>query len=91
VSKIPFFVQKLQILEQLEKWSTFIFVSKLTIFSGKKFEIFEFTRLNWSKNCHFMVLFWALFDQNRDFWPNIGYTIEFKDSRKLNFGTKIQN
>ena len=32
----PFFVQKLQILEKLEKWSIFIFVSKLTIFSGEK-------------------------------------------------------
>ena len=43
------FAQKLQILEELEKWSTFIFVSKLTIFSGKKFEKFEFSCLNWSK------------------------------------------
>ena len=43
------FAQKLQILEELEKWSTFIFVSKLTNFSGKKFEMFEFSRLNWSK------------------------------------------
>ena len=33
--KVPFFVQKLQILEKLEKWSIFISVSKLTIFSGK--------------------------------------------------------
>ena len=31
-----FLVQKLQILEKLEKLAIFIFVSKLTIFSGKK-------------------------------------------------------
>ena len=44
--KGSFFVQKIQILVKLEKWSIFIFVSKLTIFSGKNFEIFEFSRLN---------------------------------------------
>ena len=47
VSKVHFFVQKLQILEKLEKWSIFMFVSKLTIFIGKNFELFEFSRLNW--------------------------------------------
>ena len=47
--KGPFLVQKLQIHEKLEKWSIFIFVSKLTIFSGGKIEIFEFSRLNRSK------------------------------------------
>ena len=42
-----FLVQKLQILEKLEKWSIFISVSKLTIFSSKKFRnAFEFSRLN---------------------------------------------
>jgi len=44
--EVEFFVQKLQILEKLVKWSILIFVSKLTIFSGKKIEIFEFSRLN---------------------------------------------
>ena len=44
--KVPFLVQKYKILEKLEKWSIFILVSKLTIFSGIKFEIFEFSRLN---------------------------------------------
>ena len=53
------FAQKLQILEELEKWSTFIFVSKLTNFIGKKFEIFEFWRLNWSK----IVISWFDFGQ----------------------------
>jgi len=38
--KGPFFVQKLQILEKLEKWSIFISVSKLTFFSSKKFEMY---------------------------------------------------
>ena len=47
--KGPFLVQKLQNLGKLEKWSIWIFVSKLTIFSGKTFEIFEFSRLNRSK------------------------------------------
>ena len=37
--KVPFFVQKLENLEKLEKWSIFISVSKLTIFSGKKIEM----------------------------------------------------
>ena len=40
--KSHIFVQKLQILEKLLKLSIFIFVSKLTIFNSKKFEIFEF-------------------------------------------------
>ena len=31
--KGPFFVQKVQIFEKLEKWSISIFMSKLTIFS----------------------------------------------------------
>ena len=42
--KGPFFVQKLQIIEKPQKRSILIFVSKLTIFSSKKFEIFEFFR-----------------------------------------------
>ena len=33
-----FFVQKLQILEKLEKWLIFISVSKLTTLSAKKFQ-----------------------------------------------------
>ena len=37
--KGPFFVQKLQILEKLEKWSIFILVSKLTFLTVKKFEM----------------------------------------------------
>ena len=69
-----FLSKNYKILENLEKWSIFIFVSKLTIFSGKKFEIFEFTRLNWSKNCHFMVLFGQFLGQNLDFW----YILESK-------------
>ena len=44
--EITVFVQKLQILDKLEKSSIFIFVSKLTRFSGKKLEKFEFSRLN---------------------------------------------
>ena len=47
--KGSFLVKKIQILEKLEKWSIFTFVSKLTIFSVAKFEIFEFSRLNRSK------------------------------------------
>ena len=43
--KVAFFVQKLQILQKLEKWSILIFVPKLTIFMGKKFGIFEFLRV----------------------------------------------
>ena len=39
VSKVHFWLQKLQILEKLEKWSIFVFVAKLSIFSGAKFEI----------------------------------------------------
>ena len=61
--KGPNFVQKLQ---KLEKWSVFIFVTKLTIFSGKTFEIFEFSRLNWSK-VSFHGFIWAIFGQNRVF------------------------
>ena len=38
--KVPFLLQKQQILEKLEKWSIFISVSKLTIFNA-----FEFSRL----------------------------------------------
>ena len=46
----PFLVQKLQIIEKLEKWSIFISVSKLTLFSGKKkSKYLNFSRLNWSK------------------------------------------
>ena len=55
--KFPFFVQKLQFLEKLLEWSIMIFVSKLTIFSGKKFEIFEFFAPKLIKYCHFMDLF----------------------------------
>ena len=47
--KCPFFVQKLQILEKFEKWAIFIFCVKVDFFSGKNIEIFEFSRLNWSK------------------------------------------
>ena len=47
--KDHFLVQKLQILEKLEKWFIFIFVPKLTIFSGKKSNRFEFSCVNWSK------------------------------------------
>ena len=55
--KGSFFVQKLQILEKLAKWSIFIFVSKLTIFGSKKFEVFEFSLVNWSKIVNCMNLF----------------------------------
>ena len=44
--KDSFFVPKLHILEKLEKWPIFIFVSKLTLLAVKKLEIFEFSRLN---------------------------------------------
>ena len=53
--KSIFLVQKLQILEKLAKWLILIFVSKLTIFSGKTFEIFEFFVPKLVKNFHFMV------------------------------------
>ena len=57
VVKVEFFVQKFQILEKLKKLSISIFVSKLTIFSGKKIEIFEFFAPKLVKYCHFIVLF----------------------------------
>ena len=57
--KGSFFVQKLQILEKLAKWSIFISVLKLINFCGKKFEIFEFSRLNWSKIVISLV-FWLV-------------------------------
>ena len=48
--KIPFFVQKIQKFEKLEKCSIFIFCVKIDFFwQEKNFEIFEFSRLNWSK------------------------------------------
>ena len=55
--KSIFLVHKLQIFEKLAKWLILIFVSKLTIFSGKTFEIFEFFVPKLVKNCPFMVLF----------------------------------
>jgi len=53
----PFLVQELQILEKLVRWSIWIFVSKLTIFSGKKVKMFEFLRLNWPKIVILVLLF----------------------------------
>ena len=56
--KVPFFVQKLQILE------TLILVSKLTIF---KIEIFEFSCLKSLKQLLFLGFIWAILGQTRDF------------------------
>ena len=64
VSKVQFFVQKVKILEKFEKWAiffSFFFFVKIDFFSGKKFEIFEFSRL--------LFLISAILGQNRDFWP----------------------
>ena len=66
--KCSFLIQKLTILEKLENRSIFISVTKLTFFSGKKFEIFEFSRLNWSKiviSCFYSANFRSKFN----FWP----------------------
>ena len=79
--KGSFLVQKLQILEKLENGSIWIFVSKLIFLSGKKFEIFEFSRLNWSKIVILWFWFGAILGQNRDFGAksfNIWYILECK-------------
>ena len=42
--KIPLFVQKFKLTKTLTKRSIRILVSKSTIFSGKRFQLFEFSR-----------------------------------------------
>ena len=70
--------------------SIFIFVSKLTIFNGKKFEIFEFSRLNWSK----IVISWFYLgnyrSKSRFFCLKILICIWHISRISLNFGAKIQ-
>ena len=61
--KAPFLVQKLQILEKLEKWSIFISVSKLIILAVKNRNAFEFSRLNWSKIV-ISWFYWAILASN---------------------------
>ena len=51
--KALFCVQKFNLMKKINQTSIWILVPKLIIFGGKKSQIFEFSRLNWSKPSNF--------------------------------------
>ena len=57
--KCPFLSKNYKFLKRLKVGNLYIFCVKIDFFSGKKFEMFEFSRLNWSK----IVISWFWFRQ----------------------------
>ena len=66
--KGPFLVQKLQILEKLEKWSIFILCQNWIFLAVKNRNIWIFAP-KLVNNCHFMIFISAILSQKSRFCP----------------------